>query len=627
MRAWAFALVSSVGFGPLGCRSTPDSEPPSPAASAPLPASSASFDTATPGYVAGHRYTYRLKMTSKLKFESRGDLYDFDLMGELELASLRVGPSGTELRAKLRNARVQSRVGGQAEFERILGQFEQPFAITLAGGLVRETFLPKELNPLVAGAFRSIGAALQVARPATAASTWSADEYDTTGSYSAEYRLAAGDPTRIEKRKSKYSSVLLAKGQPKPAVELTPKVSASRGEIRTGGDGRPLSITLDDELSLQGAQTPIASRVSISLTAEGQAERADAEPSLELLRAQNERFAADEPYASRVPEAVIDQAKINGMSFATITDRMEELAREARSKKPPKDGEGRPVAAEQTQEDSRLFVALGATFRQRPDTIATALEKIRADSPAKFAFVDALGAAESAEARDALIALSQPATKDLKLRTTALVALSRSERPTPEGAAALKALIDDQEIGTQALYGVGSYSRRFRDKGDVVQADALGQVLLSRLASAPNEYRVVEALRAISNSGFAGAFDKARGLLEDRRERVRAAAVRALRSMLLPEVDPLLVARLVDDSARDVRLAALETMQSRSPNDTLVAGLKNSSSTSDPHVRYRIVELMVRWRSQHPDLRASLEAVAANEQEPKIRDLAKAALL
>ena len=88
----------------------------------------------------------------------------------------------------------------------------------------------------------------------------------------------------------------------------------------------------------------------------------------------------------------------------------------------------------------------------------------------------------------------------------------------PEGAAALKALIDDQEIGTQALYGVGSYSRRFRDKGDVAQADALGQVLLSRLASAPNEYRVVEALRAISNSGFAGAFGKARGLLEDRRE-------------------------------------------------------------------------------------------------------------
>jgi hypothetical protein len=621
--------VSFAGFGSLGCNGAkPELGSTTTVASAPVPAPSPALDSRTPGYLAGHRYDYRLKMTSKLEFESRGNLYDFDLLGTLELAPLRVGAETTELRVTLKNAQIQSRIpGSQAEFDQVLGQFAQPFIVTLKGGRVSETFLPREVHPLVAGAFRSIGAALQLARPAKAASSWTAEEYDTTGSYTAEYRAVAGDPTRIEKRKLKYSSVLLAKGQAKPSVDVTPKVRLSRGEIAVASDGRPLSINLEDELALQGAQTPIASSVAIALTAEAEAEHAEAAPGLELLRSRNERFTADQPYESRVPQAAIDQAKINGMSFAQITARLEELARAEKASKPRKDGESKQVSAEQAQEDSRLFLALGATFRQQPETIATALEKIRGNTPAKFAFVDALGAAESDKARDALIALAQPATSDVKVRTTALVALSRSERPTPEAAAALKALIGDKEVGTQALYGVGSYCRRFRDKGDLARSDELGQVLLARLSAAQNEYRVVEALRAISNSGYAGAFEKTRPLLEDRRERVRAAAVRALRSMQLPDVDRILVARLVDDSSKEVRLATLETMQARTPNDTLATALKNSSSTHDPHVRYRIVELMARWRGQRPELRESLETVAKNEQEPKIRDLAKAALL
>jgi hypothetical protein len=626
MRARILFLASLAGLGLLGCNHAAPEAGPSTAASAAAPAG-ASLDERTPGYVAGQSYDYRLKLTSKLQFESRGDLYDFDLLATLELSPLRVTPEATELRATLRNSRIQSRVpNSQAEFDRIVPQLARPFLVTLKGGRVSDASLPRDVHPLVAGTFRSIGAALQLARSSTNASTWTATEFDTTGQYTADYRTVAGDPMRIEKRKLAYSSVLLAKGQTKPAVDVIPKIVSSRGEIRVAADGRPLSIDLEDELALSGAQTPIRSRTLVSLIAEANPERASAEPTLDVLRAQSQRFEADEPFESRVPESVLDEAKINGLSFAKITARLEEIAAEQSKKKPVKAADG-TVVPEHTEEDSRLFLALGATFRQKPDTVASTLRKIRGNSPAKFAFVDALGAAESPGARDALIALAQPGTPDPKLRTSALVALSRTERPTAEGAAALKALIDDPTVGTQALYGIGSYCRRFRDQGDASQSEALGQILLARLAAAKNEYRTVEGLRAISNSGFAGAFDKTRQLLGDRRERVRAAAVRALRSMQVPEVDQLLVARLADDSSQAVLLATLETMQARPPTDTLLKALKNGSSIADRHVRYRIVELMSRWLKEHPDLRPSLEAVAKNEQEEKIRDLAKAALL
>jgi hypothetical protein len=615
-------LASLAGLGLLGCNHAAPEPGPSTTAAA------LTLDTRTSGYVAGQRYDYRLKLTSKLQFESRGALYDFDLLGTIELSALRVTPEATELRATLRDARIQSRVpNSQGEFDRIVSQLTQPFLITLKGGRVSDTSLPRDVHPIIAGTFRSVAAALQVARASTTASNWTAEEFDTTGQYTADYRTVAGDPTRIEKRKLAYTSVLLAKGQAKPAVQVVPKIVSSRGEIRVAADGRPLSIHLEDELAMSDAQTPIRSKTLVALDAEANSERALAEPRLEALRAQNQRFDADEPYESRVPESVLDQAKINGLSFSKITTRLEEIAAEQSKKKQTKAVDGATATPEHTEEDSRLFIALGATFRQQPATIDNTLQKIRGNSPAKFAFVDALGAAESPAAREALIALAQPSTQDPKVRTSALIALSRTERPTTEGAAALKALMDDPTVGTQALYGIGSYSRRFRDQGDAAQSAALGQILLDRLNAAKNEYRTVEGLRAISNSGFAGALEKTRQLLGDRRERVRAAAVRALRSMQDPEVDRLLVARLADDSSQAVLLATLETMQARPPSDTLLRALKNSSSIADRHVRYRIVELMSRWLKEHPDLRPSLEAVAKNEQEQKIRDLAKAALL
>ena len=610
-----------------GCRGSANAESDSasaPAGATAVSTATASLGAAEPGFSLGQRYEYALHSTSKVAFQSQGDLYDFDLNATLELVPVRVGAGGTEFRATLAKGKFQSRVpGSQPQFDAMTADLAKPFVFTLKGGRVTEATLPKNVAPLVAGVFRSVSSAFQVARPAAADTTWSASEFDTTGEYSAEYKKTS-DPHRYEKRKQRYVALLLPKGQPKPAISALPEVATSRGEVQTAADGRVLAITSEDELTLNRAQTPIRTKMTLSLRAGGVGGASVTEAELVALRSNGLRLAADQPMPSGVPASVIDDAKINGLPFGEIVSRLEKAAKAAPKAAAQKNDD--PEQAAQREEHSRMFMALGATFRRQPETVTRAIDKIRANSPAKFDFIDALGAANSSGANDALIALVQPTTSDVKVRTSALISLSRLEHPTVETAAALEKLLDDPAVGTQALYGLGSYCRVFRERGESERADALGRTLLARLAVAKTELRTVEALRAIANSGFVGALEAVRPRLTDPRELVRAEAVRSLRLMDAPEVEGILIHRFVDDSVKAVRLATLDAIQARPPTPALVQALRNSISTPDPHVRYRLVELMSRWLDRQPELRQSLELVAKNEQEEKIRELAKAAL-
>lgn len=571
----------------------------------------------------GQRYEYALSSTSKVAFQSQGDLFDFDLTGTVELIPVRVTPQGTEFRAAVANGKFLSRVAGsQPQFDAMTADLAKPFLFTLKAGRLVEATLPAGVAPLVAGVFRSVSSAFQFARPSSDAS-WTASELDTTGEYSAEYKKTS-DPHRFEKRKQRYVALLLPKGQPKPAIEALPEVTASRGEVRTAADGRLLDITSEDELVLNRAQTPIRAKVKLSLRAGGTSPASAGEAELVALRSGGMRLAADQPMPPGVSPSVIDDAKINGLPFGEIVSRLEKSAKALPKASAQKKDDPEQVA--QREEHARMFLALGATFRRQPETVAKAVDKVRANSPAKYDFIDALGAANSSGANEALIALAQPTTADVKIRTSALISLSRLEHPTAETAAALEKLLDDQAVGTQALYGLGSYCRRFRERGEVERSDALGRTLVSRLASTKTELRTLEALRAIANSGFAGALEAVRPRLTDPRELVRAEAVRSLRLMDSPDVDGILIHRFADDSVKAVRLATLDAIQARTPTPALVQALRNSISTPDPHVRYRIVELMSRWLGKQPELRQSLELVAKNEQEEKIRELAKAAL-
>jgi HEAT repeat protein len=151
--------------------------------------------------------------------------------------------------------------------------------------------------------------------------------------------------------------------------------------------------------------------------------------------------------------------------------------------------------------------------------------------------------------------------------------------------------------------------------------------LAGQLGRAKIQMDVVTALRGIANSGFVGALPKVTPFLNDDRESVRVAAVRALQSMRDPRVDDILATRMRTDGSNDVRVSAIVAAQVRDPSQELAQGLVGASTEStDPTVRYRAVELMTRWLSKRPDLKPTLESIAKTDQEARVRDLANAAL-
>jgi HEAT repeat protein len=115
--------------------------------------------------------------------------------------------------------------------------------------------------------------------------------------------------------------------------------------------------------------------------------------------------------------------------------------------------------------------------------------------------------------------------------------------------------------------------------------------------------------------------------LGDDHDVVRSAAVRALQSMRDPQVDGILATRLREDGSSDVRISALDAAQVRDPSSVLAEAVASAGTeAADAHVRFRAVELMIRWLPQRPALRSTLESVAKNDAELRVRSRAQAAL-
>lgn len=383
-------------------------------------------------------------------------------------------------------------------------------------------------------------------------------------------------------------------------------------------DGRATGISLRDELRIEGAQAPVGSHSTLSLDAVSVAPAPASK--LEDVYTAMHRIPAAAAYGDTPSAEALDRSRIKGLTFADALRRLEERA--SKGGAAPSD----PAGADDTapppvgKEDSELFIALAAIFRQQPATVQQALQKIRAGSAATPALLDALGSASSPEAQDALIELMTSPSTNAKLRSRAGSVLVRTNAPTDRAIGALKALLVKEPFNPKALYGLGTFSRRLRDTGDEKRAGELGEFLVTKLAAASTVSSIITMLRSIANSGYAGALPKVMPLLTDKREQVRVDAVRSLQSMKDPRVDGLIAGRVTSDASSAVRISGIQAAQVREPTDSLVRGLLAATSAGDPHVRYRAVEVLLRWAPRRPELKAELERLAASDQERRIRE-------
>ncbi len=138
-----------------------------------------------------------------------------------------------------------------------------------------------------------------------------------------------------------------------------------------------------------------------------------------------------------------------------------------------------------------------------------------------------------------------------------------------------------------------------------------------------------KALGGIANCGCEQVLPKVTPFLNDGTIGVRVQAVRALQSMYAPGVETLLATSMLKDTAHEVRMTAVETAGIRpEPGELLLRAVSQAALTdTDSHVRYKAVDLVVRWLPKRSDLQATLQTVAKNDGEPQVRSRAQAGAL
>jgi HEAT repeat protein len=569
-----------------------------------------------------------LKLSSSLSFGVQSSVLEFELSSDVVVIPTAVTDKQTTLFVGLRNTKIVSKLPqSQAELQRIAEQVSSTGCLfTFSGGLVTEGRIAPDLSPLTAGIYREVAGRLQFVHALDDLAKYEVGEVDATGHYSAEYVRDAASTGRFHKRKLRYSDILAAKSsQVVLQAKVVPQVPTSDADITLAPDGRPTAIRSHEEIVIKGAQNPVESKTSVSLT--GKNPVPGATHDWNAVASRLTRYAVDEAYGPKSAVAELDDARVHGRSYQQIVERLGVLAKDA----PPGDA-GKAVgsaapAQHDVEETSVLFTALVATFRQKPETVALALQAIRSHSPASDRLIDALGSSGSAVAHAALDELVRKGS-DPKVRTRALTALARTPEPSTQSVATLTGLLEKEPFSTQALYGLGTFARRFRDAGQAEQARSISTLLRERLRMAGNiAPRLLTVLTALMNCGCDDALPDVKPFLKDYREGVRAVAVRALQSMRDPAVEGLLATRLLTDPASEVQLAAIDSLRVRVPTDELVRAVSSvAASAPDPRVRYRAVELAVQWLPTRKDLGATLARIATNDPEPKVRSRAQAAL-
>ena len=579
---------------------------------------------------SGKQYGYQLKLATKLDFGDDRRAFDFDLSGKLRVIPIRVSGGDAALYLTIDDAKIVSRApGSQPSFDKVANEVRSTGCFfDLVDGRVRDMRVSPELSGISANIYREIGADLQFAGGSGAA--YESTEYDTTGRYVAEYKSQA-DALHWKKEKLRYLALVSAKPAPSSGPSnIVPNVESSSGDLELSASGRLLAVRTQNQVLVSGAQVPVRSSTSLSLdSGTQQVVPSDAALDWNALLSKTTPVAADAPYGGEASVEALDDARIRGQNFQNLFSRLRKNQTASGASSPG----GPPTAGAALPQSPALaagaqdFIALAALFRRKPEAIDLALHEIHADTTGSDILVDALGSASSPPAEQALIGLLDDQKLEPKLKTRALRALTRVQRPTEGAIGALKARLTSSPFDESALWGLGTYSRRLRDAGNQEQASALGDLLLDKLKGAKSESELVAALGALTNSGYAKALGAVRPIVRDKREPVRVAAVRALQSMQDPTVDGILASSMKSDSSSDVRISAMDAAQVREPTDEVADALGTIAvSASDARVRFRAVELMLQWLRRRPGLKSTLEIVASKDPEPKVRDRAKSAL-
>jgi hypothetical protein len=472
----------------------------------------------------------------------------------------------------------------------------------------RASFAP-EVGPSVRNLLMAVVVALPSGRSG-ATSPSVTTERDLFGRYLAALQPDT-DGLGFARRKLKYLDLDVpgTRTPLKTAVSIT--IGGSEWRYRFEPNGALAQVEGDERVTVDTGVPGLAPEVHtlLHLAARG---TFDAGAMLDELEA---------GYASLVPTAVVTQkvdAAATGRSAdeklvagATMAQLLAPLLSPAT--------DGHPTLAERHTAVERM----AAFVRLHPGAAHELHTRVAASPGQSSTLVQALGRANCPESRQALRDLATTTAATREARLAAVHALAPDD-PEPATLTAMAGLLDasDPDLREAAVYCYGTALGAWRKRDPVAASPAL-DALVARLEHASDDERRILAVRGLGNAADPATLPALRHALAAPQAPVRSAAVQALRNVMAPEVDPIIIGVMRDDPSADVRGAALFSAGFR--DVTTYADAAADLALHDPSavVRGASVDLLGRTLATAPRSRSVLEEVARKDVKPDVRKRAR----
>jgi len=423
-------------------------------------------------------------------------------------------------------------------------RLSRPFWATYRsdGGLIEMHFY-RDSNPSDRNLLQMIATELQLVHPPDSGTSWTAEERDGAGEYSALYLMP--QPGHILKRKLKYTYTDGVAGAPTNAVN----VAIDQSEIS-------FSLTPDQNVT----EVDGTNRVHMDLST-NQAEQ---------LAAITE-FHLGNIRTSQVPELIgsLERVRPQVTNSAVITQRPDAAVVRAQADDRLIEGYATDalLAAAFTKDGSVVASPdrLTALFRRRPEA-APAAATLLLSKGRQRAITNALGAAGSSSAVNALSGIARNTSLHEDLRVDAVVGFVQMQHPTLEAMRVPCALVHDSGPAVQSAARMmcGALARAGRAEHEA-EADAIDALLIALYHSTRDTREKSELLGALGNSVGPTVVPVIEQAMSDAHLLIRAAAARALRLAAGIEIDRLLATAITSDQDAAVRSDAIFAVRFRHP--------------------------------------------------------------
>jgi hypothetical protein len=486
-------------------------------------------------------------------------------------------------------------------------RLSRPFWATYRddGALVAVHFF-SDTAPSDRNLLQMIATELELVRPDAAHSSWTAQERDGAGEYSALYLMP--QPGSILKRKLKYTYTDGMAGARADAVHVSIDQSQTTFLLAAGRQVQ----------AVDGID-----RVSMDLTSD----------KAQQLTAATE-FHLSNLRTGRAPELVgsLDRARSSVSSSAIVTQRPDaDIVRD--------EADDRLLNGYTTEAllesafakdhgDAARPDRLAALFRRRPEAASAAVAFLIENGPQRIV-TNALGAAGSLSAVAALSELTHNAALPQNLRVSAIVAFVEMQHPMAEAMRVPGDLVNDSNMAVQSAARMisGALSRAGRTDHRE-EADAIDASLLALYRNARDTREKTELLGALGNSAGSSVIGTIEEGLHDAQVPVRAAAARALRLAPGPDVDRVLANVITSDRDAAVRSAAIFATRFRHPLPSQLADalLHAASADQADYVRSDAVAVLRQNPTASQQIPETLARIAESDANSGVRRQAREAL-